>query len=167
MGQFPKIRPKYFDCSIISSFSYECELLFMPCDKCMDIQSIRVIKYNEDHKCFIKAMRLFNKVTTANILSKLQRCEIIESDYIIIKRLINKNNNFPKYMNQSFRDYCLGKKRIRMDTFCLRDKRYYYKYNDLFLHRYHRNLLLFDYICELFPNATTIESWDTGELKGE
>lgn len=62
MTQYPKIRPKYFDTSIISNYGYEHELLFIPSDKTMDIQSIRIMKENEDHKLFIKAMRLFNKV---------------------------------------------------------------------------------------------------------
>lgn len=62
MSQYPKIRPKYFNCSLVSDCGYEHELLFVGGDKSMDIQSIRSIKYNEDHRCFIKSMRLFNKV---------------------------------------------------------------------------------------------------------
>jgi len=164
MGQYPKIRPKYFDCSIISKYGYEHEMLFIASDKSMDIESIRVLKSNEDHKSFVKAMRLFNKVTNATILSKLERCEITESDYVIVERLINNKHSFPPYINESFRQFCAEKKRIRMDCYCLTDSRFYHKFKTLFLHKYHRNLLKFDKICKLFPNITHIESWDTGEL---
>jgi len=164
MAQYPKIRPKYFDTSLVSSYGYEHELLFVASDKSMDIQSIRIIQENEDHKLFIKAMRLFNKVTNATILSVMERCERTESDFIIIHRLINNYNNFPSYMNESFREFCASKRRIRMDTYCLKDNRYYNKYEPLFIHKYHKNLLKFDYITKLFPNVETIESWDTGNI---
>eukprot|EP01083_Nonionella_stella_P033917 92797_1 len=167
LAQFPKIRPKYFDCSLVSSHGIEHELLFIGGDKSMDITSIRVIKSNEDHQAFIKAMRLFNKVMRATILSKLERCGIIQSDYIIIERLIQlQKNHFPKYMNESFRRCCADKRRIRMDCFCLRDGRHYRPYGSWFMHPYHAiNLVKFEFICRLFPNVLCIESWDTGPIK--
>lgn len=104
-------------------------------------------------------------MTNATILSVLERFEITESDYIIIERLINHDNNFPKYMNESFRQFCGNKKKIRMDCYCLKDNRYYNKmYGQLFMHKYHKNLLKFDYIVKLFPFVSIIESWDTGNI---
>lgn len=164
MAQYPKIRPKYFDTSLISSYGYEHELLFAPCDKSMDIQSIRIMKENEDHKLFIKAMRLFCKITNATILSVMERNHRTESDFIIIQKLISNHNNFPSYMNESFREFCASKKRIRFDVYCLTDPRYYNKFEPLFIHSRYKNLLRFDYITKLFPNVEQIESWDTDKI---
>lgn len=164
MSQYPKVRPKFIDCSIFGAHGYEHELLFMGGDKSMDIQSIRLMKHNEDHKCFIKAMRVFNKLTTAVILSKLERWEMSDSDSVMIQRLIECENSFPEYIRLSFRQFCSEKRRVRMDCYCLRDCRFYQKFESLFMHKYHDNLLQFDALCSLFPNATIIESWDTGEV---
>lgn len=67
-------------------------------------------------------------------------------------------------MNESFGQFCNDKKKIKLDTYCLKDQRYYKEYSSLFMHKYHVNLLKFDFICKLFPNALTIESWDTGNI---
>ena len=167
MSQCSKQRPKYFDCSLITFYGYEHEMLFVESNESMQIVSIRrlLCKNEENLTYFIKAMRLFNKVLNARILSKTERFEMTQSDFAIIQRLMQPNNDCSDYMNASFVQFCSEQTVIRMDVFCLRDKRYYNEYGNVFVHNRHSNLLRFDRICNLFSNVLCIESWDTGHIK--
>jgi len=181
LSQFPKVRPKFFDCSLISRFGYEHELLFVAPEnsrsQSMDIASVRLMRgleTAEDHECLVRALRLLQKVISATILSKLERCWLTEMDYTLIERLIAaktktkdidaKDGSLPPFMTGSFDAFCASQRRVRLDAFQLSDARFYSRLGALFLDGFVCNLVRVDFVSAMFCGAKVVESWDTGEV---
>merc|ERR1712194_695905 len=162
----------FFDCSLISKFAYEHELLFVAPEnsrsQSMDMASLRLLRdvdTAEDHECLVRALRLLQKIVSATILSKLERGWLTGMDYEVIERLIasaesagdgdGDSDAFPSFMTCSWRAFCAAQRRVRLDVFSLRDARFYERLGDLFLDAKVRNLVRVDFVAALFCEATT------------
>ena len=166
---------KFLDCNIFSRFPNEDEKIFFGSKSKLKFGSIKIIENNKDYKCFIKAIEIFIDAMNGR---KYERSddgnddELIErKDYKIINKLCEyqldktKNNSFPHYINQMFMNLCHLKYEVHIDLYNL--NKYYYGLNEKFIHSECNNLILFDYICLLFPNCRYIKIDEVGRVKME
>ncbi len=153
---------------IIPSFSKQIkgERLFFGGFQPLQFRSIRLISKNENYQSFIKALVLFDDV----IHGKEIKYKLKKSDYKIIFGLIKqelneKNNKFPKYINQCFSKFCNDKTEIMIHVNLMKSQ--YHRFCKYFIHSDCDNLVLFDYIGKIFKNCKMVKCIIPGNITSE
>lgn len=110
---------KCFNCSCISAYGHENEMLFFGGYRPLKFKSIRLMEPSQNYQLFIKALSLFNHVVKAKKLPFEIRDSITKIDYKIIKSLmrhymtnVEYKNRSPNYINNLFKSFCDSKKNI-------------------------------------------------------
>ena len=143
---------RYFDCSLISSFSLESEKLFIGGSQSLQLISIRSLKMNKIYKHFIIPFKYFQKIIDGKDILQM----IWDNDYLIISNLISskiinkKQINYCPYIQHCFDKFCHQQKIIKIKL------KYLYNFKNNFIHLKCPNLLLFDNLSILFKNCEII-----------
>eukprot|EP01084_Bolivina_argentea_P260798 440548_1 len=148
---------KYFDCSIISCYGNEDERLFVGGYKPLQFHSIRLLRKNLNMINFIAPMSLFNQVVKGQ--AKIDR-NIKKREYEIIDELIKNqlndqyDNRYPTYINQCFKKFLTGKRKIQIDIEALH--KLYSGFISHFLQETKSVRLSLTRITNTFPNVSDI-----------
>ena len=121
--------PYYFNCTLLSAYSYEDERLFIGGagygryrSGDLRFRSIRIIKNKKNYFWYIRALSLFNMVVTGGELKEKDRkkqfvksikwyFDIIDSLLKCNENINDNNNKYPSYVIKTFQKFLNHKKR--------------------------------------------------------
>eukprot|EP01083_Nonionella_stella_P281858 959275_1 len=150
---------KLFNCSFVSSFAMEEEILFCGGRKALDIHSMIYVKQNENYRVFVKAIAVFNRLMNDALKPpKSEMFKVANMDYFIVHCLVRHRlkvqgyeNTFPQYVNDTFDRCCAAKTSVQMSLMNIMT--YYAGFRLVYMSSQCDNLVSFDKMSRLFPNC--------------
>ena len=169
---------RFFNCSLISSFSNEDERLFFGGGHTVQFTAIHDLKSGQNYKYFMAAIQLLDRVMSgeteiedrndegdgldnngnggnhqmANYYKNKNKVDL----YRIVRILVlgEQKERIPEYVQVMFKEYCLKKKRIEVELTAFNEQ--HRKLKPLFVDRRTNNLILVDAICAIFSKCEEI-----------
>ena len=160
-GNFNSFHLRKFNCLWISKYSSENEQLFILGQFSLRLQSIIFIQTKENFEKYFKSMFYLESMINGIKITDDEGELITKYDYKLIKHLIKyrlkgNDNNYPKYINDTFKKFCYHQQEIVINLRELDRHFTILKGLMIFDDDNYKNIVLISKISKLFPNCNNM-----------
>ena len=163
---------RYFDCSWITEYIAEQEILFNGGISILKIETIFNVATDTNYLIFVRSMNILqsmlNGSTKKEVMTTFEEQIIrylVQNEFIRamnndtdVSNNINGKSIIPNYISLLFHHFCINLKSISINLGRMNDQTYhgYHNIKSLFLTS-QNNFIKLDVLCSLFPNVPTIK----------